>query len=113
MEQIEYSETSANINQTPGKHPKDSTLNIKHGESLKARKLSGCCAGSVDFVQSYGMQYESENPLSGVTLGFFSQKISAKSVTNTVKDFTKTLWLWKSGTKASEPQVCRQTIAGQ
>ena len=32
---------------------------------------SGCCAGPVDFVQSYGMQYESENPLSGVTLGFF------------------------------------------
>jgi hypothetical protein len=34
-------------------------------------------------------------------------------VTNTVKDFTKTLWLWKNGTKASEPQVCWQTIAGQ
>jgi hypothetical protein len=29
-------------------------------------------------VQIYGMQYESENPLSGVTLGSFSQKISAK-----------------------------------
>ena len=43
---------------------------------------------------------------------FFPQKISAKSVTNTVKDFTKTLWLWKSGTKASGPQVYRQTIAG-
>jgi len=42
----------------------------------------------------------------------FSQKISAKSVTNTVKDFTKTLWLWKGGTKASGPQVCWQTIAG-
>ena len=45
-------------------------------------------------------------------LDFFSQKISAKSVTNTVKDFTKTFWLWKSGTKASGPQVCWQTIAG-
>jgi len=43
----------------------------------------------------------------------FSHKISAKSVTNTVKDFTKKLWLWKSGTKASGPQVCWQTIAGQ
>ena len=42
----------------------------------------------------------------------FSQKISAKSVTNTVKDFSKTLWLWKSGNKAaSGPQVCWQTIA--
>jgi hypothetical protein len=36
MEQIECSETSANINQAPGKHPKDSTLNIKHGESSKS-----------------------------------------------------------------------------
>ena len=42
----------------------------------------------------------------------FSQKISAKSLTNKVKDFTKTFWLWKSGTKASGPQVCWQTIAG-
>jgi hypothetical protein len=72
------------------------------------------------------MQYESENPLSGVTLAFFlsffflsffffppPQKNSAKSVTNTVKDFANTLWLWKSGTKASGHQVCWQTIAGQ
>jgi hypothetical protein len=29
MEQIEFSETSANINQTPGKHPKVFTLNFK------------------------------------------------------------------------------------
>jgi len=40
----------------------------------------------------------------------FSQKILAKSVTNIVKDFTKTLWLWKSGTKASGFQVCWQTL---
>jgi len=53
-------------------------------------------------VQIYGMQYESENPLPGVTW-IFSQKIWAKSVTNTVKDFTKTLWLWKSSTRASGP----------
>jgi len=37
---------------------------------------------------------------------------SAKSVTNTVKDFTKILWLSKSGTKAHEPHECWQTIAG-
>ena len=42
-----------------------------------------------------------------------SQKISAKSVKNTVKDFTGTSCLRKSGTKASWPQVCWQTIAGQ
>ena len=33
--------------------------------------MLGCCAGPVDFMQSYGMQYEPENPLSGFTLGFF------------------------------------------
>jgi len=37
-------------------------------------------------IQSYGMQYESENPLSGVILGFFPE-ISVESVTNTVKRF--------------------------
>jgi hypothetical protein len=35
---------------------------------LGNHKASGCCAGPVDFVQSYGMQYEYEHPLSGVTL---------------------------------------------
>ena len=29
------------------------------------------------------------------------------------ENFTKTFWLWKSGTKASGRQVCWQTIAGQ
>ena len=43
---------------------------------------------------------------------FFPQEISANSVSNTMQGFTKTLWLWKSGTKASGPQVCWQTIAG-
>ena len=33
-------------------------------------ELSGCCAGPFDFVQSYGMQHDSENPL----FGFFSKK---------------------------------------
>ena len=42
----------------------------------------------------------------------FSQKMSGKSVTNTVEDFTKTFWLWKNGTMASGPKVCWQTIAG-
>ena len=37
-------------------------------------ELSGCCAGPIDFVQSYGMQYESENPHYGVALKFFSRK---------------------------------------
>ena len=41
----------------------------------------------------------------------FPRKNSAKSVTNTVKNFTKIFWLWKSRTKASGPQVCWQTVA--
>jgi len=36
----------------------------------QSSELSGC----FDFVQSCGMQYESENPLSGFTLGFFPRK---------------------------------------
>jgi len=28
------------------------------------------------------------------------------------EDLTKTLWLWKSSTKANGPQLCWQTIAG-
>jgi hypothetical protein len=36
MEEIDCSETSANINQAPGKHPKENTLNTEHGESLKS-----------------------------------------------------------------------------
>jgi len=40
----------------------------------QSSELSGCCAGPVDFVQSYGMQYESENPLSGAPLGIFPTK---------------------------------------
>ena len=42
----------------------------------------------------------------------FFKKIPANSVTNTVKDFTKTLCLLKSGTKASGLQVRWQIIAG-
>jgi hypothetical protein len=42
-------------------------------------ELSGCCAGSYDFVQSYGTQYALENPLSGVTLGFFQEHLSEVS----------------------------------
>jgi len=37
MEQIECSETSAYINQTPGNYPKENTLYSEHGESLKSR----------------------------------------------------------------------------
>ena len=65
-------------------------LRNKEIRKWQSSELSGCCAGPVDFVQSYGMQYESENPLFGVPLGFFPRK-SRRSVTNKVKDFTKTI----------------------
>jgi len=41
MEPIEGSETSANINQTPGNYPKGNLLYSVHGESLKSRNK--CC----------------------------------------------------------------------
>ena len=44
-------------------------------------------------------------------LDFFPENLGEVS-DEQVKDFTKTLWLWKSGTKASGPQICWQTIAG-
>ena len=37
MEQIEYSETSAYIIQTPGNYPKENIIYSEHGESLKSR----------------------------------------------------------------------------
>jgi hypothetical protein len=40
MDLTEGSETSANINQTPGNHPKFDTVNTEHGESLKSRLLA-------------------------------------------------------------------------
>ena len=43
---------------------------------------------------------------------FFSQKISAKSVTNSER-FHQGIMTMENGTKASGPQVCWQTIAGQ
>jgi hypothetical protein len=39
MDLIEGSETSANINQTLGIHPKVETVNTEHSESLKSRKI--------------------------------------------------------------------------
>jgi hypothetical protein len=54
MEQIECSETSTNINQTPGKHPKENTLNTELGESLKSRiksrKINMFCGQEVGIL---------------------------------------------------------------
>jgi hypothetical protein len=38
MDPTEGSETSANINQTLGIHPKVETVNTEHSESLKSRR---------------------------------------------------------------------------
>jgi hypothetical protein len=42
MDLTEGSKTSANINQTPGNHPKVDTLNTENGESIKSRKGLVC-----------------------------------------------------------------------
>jgi len=47
----------------------------------------------------------------GPQLDFFPEKLGEVS-DEQEKDFTKILRLWKSGTKASGPQVCWQTVAG-
>ena len=39
MEPIETSETSATRTQTPGNYPKENTIHLKYGESLKSRIL--------------------------------------------------------------------------
>jgi hypothetical protein len=68
-----------------------------------------------DLLASYkaiGCNMSLKIPFLKSHLKCFSQKISGKSVMNTVKDFTKRLCLRKSDTKESGPQVCWQTIAG-
>ena len=63
MEQIECSETSAYINQTPGNHPKENKQHSEHGESLKLRilifpptllPLGLCCQGRSKHLPSRG-----------------------------------------------------------
>jgi hypothetical protein len=44
MDPTEGSETSANINQTLGIHPKVETVNTEHSESLKSRMTLLVCA---------------------------------------------------------------------
>jgi hypothetical protein len=43
----------------------------------------------------------------------FSPENLGEVINENSESFTKTLWLLKSVTKASEPQVCWQTIVGQ
>jgi len=45
----------------------------------QSSELSGCYAGPFDFVQSYGMQFESENPLFGVPIGFIPENLGEAS----------------------------------
>jgi hypothetical protein len=65
MEPTEGSETSVISNQTPGKHPKENTLHVKHGESLKskifafrnfAKKPKGSFLFQKGTVQAFPMQ---------------------------------------------------------
>ena len=54
MELIEGSETSAIITVTPGNYPKENTLHIEHGESLKSRKL---CITRIIFIIEFFIKY--------------------------------------------------------
>jgi len=57
------------------------------------------------------MQYESENPLSGVTLRFFTENLGEVSDEHGER-FHQDILAMEKGTKASGPQVCWQAIAG-
>jgi len=48
-------------------------------QGLLRKSQSSELSGPVDFVQSYGMQCESENPLFGVPLGFFPENLGEVS----------------------------------
>jgi len=57
------------------------------------------------------MQYEPEIHFLESHLDFFPENLGEVSDEHG-KRFHQGIWLWKSGTKASGPQVCWQTIAG-
>jgi hypothetical protein len=98
METTHVSETSTLFIHTPGNYPKEDNI-----------QLSGCCAGLR--TRLWNAIWVWKSTFWNHTW-IFSQKIWVKSLMNTVKDFTKTLWLWKMCTMASRTQVCWQTIAG-
>jgi hypothetical protein len=60
MNPIEGSETSAISNQTPGKHPKENIVHVKHGESLKSRMftLSYRSLSTTDVAEQVFFMYE-------------------------------------------------------
>ena len=64
-----------------------------------------------DVVQDLLTSYKAMgcNMSLNIHLNFFPENLGEVS-DEQVKDFTKILWLWKSGTKASGPQVCWQNI---
>jgi len=56
------------------------------------------------------MQYDSKNPLSVVTLGFFPENLFEVSDEHGER-FHQEIMTKKSGTKATGPQIFRQIIA--
>jgi hypothetical protein len=57
------------------------------------------------------MQYEFENPLSGVTVGFFPENLGEVS-DETGEKFHQDIMNVEKRYQASGPQVCWHTIAG-
>ena len=55
MEQIECSETSAYIIQTPGNYPKENIIYSEHGEGLKSRITDIFL--KISYVGCYYLQY--------------------------------------------------------
>jgi len=67
MELVECSETSAIRTQTPGNYPKENTLHIEHGESLKSRNLNILFYSYMAVVPNFTLNWRMPDVVSLVT----------------------------------------------
>jgi hypothetical protein len=62
MDLTEVSETSAKLNLTPGKYPKENIQVSEHGENLKSRIFLACIQHNADVsLQNSKKQYCTDN----------------------------------------------------
>jgi hypothetical protein len=101
MDLIEGSETSAISTQTPGKHPKENILHIKHGESLKFsvtlfnRRITGLPVATI-----FGQCFIVEKP------GQLSQQYSDSLLAGRSGD---RIPVWEEGGR-DFPHTCRPAL---
>jgi hypothetical protein len=91
MDLIEGSETSANINQTLGIHPKIETVNTEHSESLKSRTASSV-SGNRPFLGPVNFLRYVSHPL--IAALCFRQSNVAFMNSKSCSGFAVSLLLW-------------------